>query len=200
MDDKRIDEITNEIFAEIVGEDDTGDKEKKVQVEKKISKPVEEKKIPKMKTPEEEYYDYVEDFLKEEMGCFVTWQKTGNLYVGYVDVLGVKDISGEYLSDFEFIAVEVKLSKKTFARSLGQARGYSHFAHKCYLAVPSFEPDDGFSSLHKDMAGRLGVGLIEIDTKRECKEVMAPEFHVPINKLVKPFVHLAKLWLKSKGR
>jgi len=131
---------------------------------------------------ETDLYKFVERFLREELDCFDTFQKTGPKYVGYADVLGIRDVGGRLCGDIEVTAVEVKTSRYTLAKSLGQALGYSLFAHKCYLAIPmryskKYSPED------KEMATHLGVGLIEIRTG-QCTEILTSPHHQPINSLL----------------
>ncbi len=142
-----------------------------------------------MGSKEKTYYEPVEKFLKNELGCFVTRQQQGSRkYVGIVDVLGVRDLGGQYSNDIEVIAVEVKTNKGSFGKSLGQALGYSLLAHKCYLAIP-LESKDKFTLEEKEMANRLGVGLIEIHSDETCKEVLTPKYHQPIDTLMLRTLH-----------
>lgn len=131
---------------------------------------------------EVDQYKYVEKFLKEKMDCFDTFQKTGPKYVGYADVIGIRDVGGSHCGDIELIAVEVKPSRYNFAKLLGQALGYSLFAHKCYLAVV-LRYTDTYTLEEKEMATRLGVGLLEI-RGGECSEVLISAHHDPINSLM----------------
>jgi len=130
---------------------------------------------------EESYYDSVMGFL-EKQGCFYYGKKKGPKYVGYADVLGIRDIGSRYSGDFEILAVEVKTNLGNFVKSLGQALGYSLFAHRCYLAIV-FEDNEEFKLHHREMAARLGVGLMEIRNKK-CKEIFSSSYHAPINCLV----------------
>ncbi len=41
-----------------------------------------------------------------------------------------------------------------------------------------FEPE------HKEMANRIGVGLIEIKSGGECHEILTPQYHSPIDTLL----------------
>jgi len=130
---------------------------------------------------EETYYSRIEDFLKERLNCFATRQKGGSKYVGYADVLGVRDIGGKWSGDVEIIAVEVKKKKGNFGKYLGQALGYSLFAHKCYLAIPIKKGD--FSLEEREMANRLGVGLLKIKRKI-VEEVLTSRYFQPIENLI----------------
>lgn len=129
---------------------------------------------------EESLYRYVENFLREELECFDAFQKVGELYTGFADVVGIKDVGGRTSGDFEVVAVEVKKSTYNFAKNLGQALGYSLLAHRCYLATYLKEP---YTSEQEQMASRLGVGLLRIYS-RECSEILSSPLHNPINSLM----------------
>jgi hypothetical protein len=128
---------------------------------------------------EESLYGYVEKFLEEELDCFDAFQKSGTVFTGIADVAGIKDVGGRTSGDFEVIAVEVKTSTRTFAKSLGQALGYSLFAHRCYLAI--YLPKM-YTSEQEHMAAHLGVGLLRI-YDRKCHKVSSSPLHHPINSL-----------------
>jgi len=90
-------------------------------------------------------YPSVEKLLRSDaFGCFKTGQRVGTLFVGIADVVGVREIGVDVRGDIEVIAAEVKTSSSQFGKNLGQALGYSLFAHKCYLAV-RFKDDQHFS-------------------------------------------------------
>lgn len=125
-------------------------------------------------------YKYVEDYLTEQLECFDTFQKVGELYTGFADVVGLKDVGGRTSGDFEVIAVEVKKSTYNFAKNLGQALGYSLLAHRCFLATYLKEP---YTSEQEQMASRLRVGLLRI-YNRECTEFLSSPLHRPINSLM----------------
>lgn len=131
---------------------------------------------------ESSLYGCVEDYLKSEsFGCFKTKQRVGTSFVGIADIVGARDIGGDIRGDIEITAVEVKTSCSNFGKILGQALGYSLFAHKCYLAVRFFD-DGAFSLEQKELATRLGVGLLEIKKLYgvlRCSEVLTSPNHVP---------------------
>lgn len=131
---------------------------------------------------EASFYTCVEDFLKSDaFGCFRTAQRVGTSYVGIADVVGARDVGGDVRGEIEIIAVEVKTSPSNFGKILGQALGYSLFAHKCYLAVP-FSNDRAFSLEQKELATRLGVGLLEIAKPYgvlRCVEALTSANHAP---------------------
>lgn len=130
------------------------------------------------KLEEEKLYPSVEVLLKSDVfGCFKTAKKKGTVFVGQADVVGVREIGGDVRGDIEVIAVEVKSSPQPFGKNLGQALGYSLLAHKCYLAAPT-----RFSLEQKELATRLGVGLIEIKRYRsdwKCVHVLSSGNHTP---------------------
>jgi hypothetical protein len=127
-------------------------------------------------------YPYVEDFLKgESFGCFKTSQRVGTSFIGLADVVGVREVGGDVRGDIEVISVEVKSSTRTFGKILGQALGYSLFAHKCYLAV-RLTSYKHLSLEQKELATRLGVGLIEIRKHRsgwKCFHILSSKNHSP---------------------
>jgi hypothetical protein len=131
---------------------------------------------------ESAFYPCVEEFLTSEaFGCFKTAQRVGTSFVGIVDVVGARDVGGDVRGEMEIIAVEVKKSPSNYGKILGQALGYSLLAHKCYLAVP-FSNDKAFSLEQKELATRLGVGLLEIRKTYgvlRCTEALTSANHVP---------------------
>ncbi len=135
---------------------------------------------------EEILYDSVETLLKESsFRCFRTGQKKGTMFLGYADVIGVRDIGGDIQGELEIVAVEVKLGFDYFGRHLGQSLGYSIFANRCYLAIKC-ENEASFNIEHKELATRLGVGLIKITNKWgdwRAEEVLSSAQHVPIGPL-----------------
>lgn len=129
------------------------------------------------------FYPCVEEFLKSDaFRCFKTTQRKGTSFVGMADVIGVRDIGGDVRGDLEVIAVEVKTTPNNFGKILGQALGYSLFAHKCYLAVP-FSDKVAFSPEQKELVTRLGVGLLTIRKSYgnwQCSETLTSAYHVPL--------------------
>jgi hypothetical protein len=106
---------------------------------------------------EKALYPSIERFLMKQSNCFRTAQRVGTMFVGIADVVGVRDVGGDARGDVEVISVEVKLRASNFGKIVGQALGYSLLAHRCYLAAHT-----EFSEEQKELANRLGVGLIEI--------------------------------------
>lgn len=135
-------------------------------------------------THERRYYPMVERFLSDGLGCFVAKQTKGVRGVGIADLLGARDIGGELDAQVELIAVEVKLTRDNFGKSLGQALGYTLFANKSYLAVP-FRRAETFDDEERDEAAHLGVGLIRVGgwQKKRTEEVLTPRSGEPIEAL-----------------
>jgi hypothetical protein len=135
-----------------------------------------------MKIKEKELHPTVVNFLKDENGmkCFDSRMNIGHGHIGFSDAYGIKDIGGKFNSNVIGISVEVKTSNSKFGKIIGQALGYSLFAHRCYLAIP--QP---FNEEHIEMANRLGVGLIEIKGD-SCKVIQTAQPKIPIKDL---FLH-----------
>jgi len=132
---------------------------------------------------EETFYPLIEEFLKEKKDCFKTGTKKGPRAMGSVDVIGVRDIGGQYSPFIEVIIVEVKKELWNFGTIIGQALGYSIYGHKCYLAVVFKEGQRGFSEEQKEIASNFGVGLIEIRPSRKenkCEEVQSSKLFSPM--------------------
>lgn len=126
---------------------------------------------------EVELHPIVVNFLKNDMKCIDARKELGYYTVGYADAFGIKDIGGQFNARVIGYAVEVKTSKSSFGKHIGQALGYSLFSHRCYLAIP-----EEFNEDQIEMANRLGVGLIEIKGKK-CEEILTARHHEPINDL-----------------
>jgi hypothetical protein len=129
-----------------------------------------------MKNREESFYPIVEKFLRDSirgLNCFEVGQRRGNIDLGIADVTGVRHVGGDRSNSFEVVTVEVKKNTKSFGKKVGEALGYSLFAHRCYLAAQG-----QFNSLQRQFAAQLGVGLIEIN-RRRCNEVLAAASHTP---------------------
>jgi len=130
------------------------------------------------KQSEEDLYEGVERWLKRHFACFKTGQNKG-LRHGRIDVIGVRDIGGDFSGAIEIIGVEVKRGSFPFANACGQTLGYNVYANRVYLADVR---NSGFSRDEIDIASHLGIGLIEIK-KGKCFEVRSSPFYTPIEKL-----------------
>ncbi|MCX6818437.1 MAG: hypothetical protein NT129_00355 [Candidatus Aenigmarchaeota archaeon] len=134
---------------------------------------------------ESELWPKVEKFVKSHFGCFVTEIDKGLMEFGKPDVAGVKRFIKDEGSTNEVIVVEVKNGSSGFCKKVGQALGYSIFAHRCYLAV-YFKNREKFSEDQKSLANKLGVGLIEI--RKNCREILTSPFHEPMEHFLLPFI------------
>lgn len=114
-------------------------------------------------------YPAVQKWAEQVLNCWQVAIDTGPK-LGRVDVVGVRDFGGGDLSArTEVIAIEVKRGNAAFAKSAGQALGYSVMADRCYLAK-----DGGFRDDELVVAGRLGIGLLEINKGRVFERLTAP--------------------------
>lgn len=141
---------------------------------------------------ERKYYPTIKNYIQKQFNCLEV--KTGRggrgyLGLGLADVLGVYDTSSDFHSDVEVIVVEVKTSTSSFGKSLGQSLGYSIYGERCYLAV-TFKNGNGFTEEEKYFADHLGVGLIEVPTKKDgdpiesnIKVKLSSKKHEPIHSL-----------------
>ena len=109
---------------------------------------------------EKEFYKPILQWMKEYFGCFAAGETIGPI-TAKIDIVGICDISGNRSGEVEVIGIEVKKDKGNFAKSVGQAYGYSAFVNRVYLAVVC----DEFSSDEIRIAEHLGVGLIRVEHK-----------------------------------
>ncbi len=129
---------------------------------------------------ERDLYAGVARWLTRRYGCFATKTDIGIRY-GRIDVVGLRDIGGELSGAGEVVSIEVKPGRRPFATAAGQARGYSVYAHRCFLADrrPAGPP---FSDDELEIARQLGIGLIAI-TGRRISEVLSSPRHDPVERL-----------------
>jgi hypothetical protein len=134
---------------------------------------IEAKPLPK---DEERFYPIVLGYLKANGYLTEGYSEKGSKFpfirLGkrvQADVAGIKDIGNVYSNEIEIVAVEVKDGKHCKMRYIEQALGYSTFAHKCYLAMPTH-----FTEEDKNDARHMGVGLLEI-REEGIHEVLSPE-------------------------
>jgi len=127
-------------------------------------------------------YPSVQVFLRRGLRCFRATPRVGTVFVGIADVVGVRDVGGDVRGDVEVIAVEVKTTTSNFGKIMGQALGYSFFAYKCYLAT-LLGKSESYSEEQKELATRLGVGLLEIRRNAtgrwKCREALTSGNHDP---------------------
>jgi hypothetical protein len=113
----------------------------------------------------------VMQFVEKQLGCNIVEKERGTNY-GRIDVIGVREIEGDLSSNFEIIGVEVKQADDTFLKSAGQAKGYSVYVNRCYLAK-----EGRFVDEEMEIARVLGIGLIEVGG--DIREVLSSPFHFP---------------------
>lgn len=127
---------------------------------------------------ERDLYEPVRSFVETEFHCFHTGIEKG-IKDGKIDVIGLKNSFGDLGGETEVIAIEVKPEKHTFLKSIGQAYAYSVMANRVFLAVHKPYNRD-FTSDEKDIAPKLGVGLIKIGAHKECSIVSTSPVHSPL--------------------
>jgi hypothetical protein len=88
-------------------------------------------------------------------------------------------VGGDLSGEVETIAIEVKRGSEPFATASGQALGYKVYCNRIYLAA--LRPK-GFDQSELDIAGHLGIGLIQIN-KDKCRLVLSSPFHTPITRM-----------------
>jgi len=115
---------------------------------------------------EERYYKNVAIWL-EKMGYYIGRAEKGHyikrdLFIrkgrkkAIVDVAGVKNIGKNYVDRIEIALIEVKNSRLTL-RDIEQARSYSVYGHKCFLATTAEITQENIRD-----SSRRGVGLLKI--------------------------------------
>jgi len=131
-----------------------------------------------MKTEREKAeYPTVQNWMKRHFLCFKTAVNKG-LKHGRADIIGIRDIGGDLSGDVETIAVEVKRGTSPFATASGQTLGYNVSANRVYLAD---RRTTNFTQDELQIAGHLGIGLIQIRNKK-CTEVLSSPFYRPIQR------------------
>jgi hypothetical protein len=126
---------------------------------------------------ESSLYPIVAKWLEENQLCFKISQNKG-LYYTRFDVVGVKDVGGDLSGEIETIAIEVKKGSEPFTRASGQALAYKIYANRVYLADIR---DDQFHPEEIQIASHLGIGLIQIQSKK-CREILSSLYYVPVEK------------------
>ena len=126
---------------------------------------------------ESELYEPVKKFVENRYKCFFTTQEAGIQGIGSVDVFGVRHKNPEK-TEIETLGVEVKINKIPLSANFGQARGYSVFCDKTYFASLNI-----FDERDTEIAGYLGIGLIEIKGKYPnfvCNQVLGAPVNLAI--------------------
>jgi len=108
---------------------------------------------------ERELYGAVQRWVKRHFGCFATGTNTGTTY-GRVDIVGLRQVPGDRSAETDLICIEIKRGTQPLLNAMGQACGYSVYGDFCYLA--DFRPTAGFSDTERDLAEKLGIGLIRL--------------------------------------
>jgi hypothetical protein len=132
-----------------------------------------------MENLEKTFYPIVSKWLEKTHLCFKTAENTG-LKFSRADVIGIRDIGGDLTGEIETIVVEVKRGSEPFATASGQTYGYIVYANRVYLAD---KRPNGFSQEELQIASHLGIGLISIDKKNKCHEVLSSPYYKPLTKL-----------------
>jgi len=123
-------------------------------------------------------YPKLERWLKRSYGCFATAINIGPRH-SRVDVIGLRDVGGELSGHVETIGIEVKNGSQPFATTTGQARGYTVYANRVYLAEWRSE---SYTRDEIDIAGHLGVGLIEVKSTG-IREVLSSPHYDPLPRM-----------------
>ena len=82
---------------------------------------------------EKTYYPIVAKFLAKSHQCFRT-QVNAGLRHSRADVIGIRDVGGDFTGEIETIIVEVKRGSEAFATASGQTFGYTVYGNRIYLA------------------------------------------------------------------
>src|SRR4051794_14223094 len=110
---------------------------------------------------EKTLYPLVARWMRQRFLCFRLAINKGLRY-SRIDVLGIRDVGGDFSGEVETIAVEVKRGSTPFTNASGQALGYRVYANRVYLADVRDEP---FNQDEILIASTLGIGLIQIKGK-----------------------------------
>ncbi len=132
----------------------------------------------KKKPLEKTLYPIVARYMRRH---FLTFRHALNkgLRYGRIDVLGIRDVGGDFSGQVETIAIEVKRGSTPFANAAGQTIGYKVYANRVYLADLREKP---FDQDEISIASNLGIGLIQIKGKK-CREWLSSPVYEPIGKL-----------------
>jgi hypothetical protein len=130
------------------------------------------------KPHEKTLYKLVAGWTRRHFLCFRVAVNKGLIY-SRMDVLGIRDVGGDFSGDVETIAVEVKQGSTPFTNAAGQTVGYRVYANRVYLADLR---DEAFNQDELLIASSLGIGLIHIKGTK-CREVLSSPVYQPIPKL-----------------
>jgi hypothetical protein len=127
--------------------------------------------------PERELYPVVQRWMKKHLLCFKVECNRGR--PGRPDVVGVRDMGGEFSGEVQTIAIEVKKEGPPFLTMCGQTLAYTVYANRVYLAQLRKRV---FTMEQKDIASHLGIGLIQIQ-EGKCHETISSPFYTPMTRL-----------------
>jgi len=136
--------------------------------------------LKKRKRREHRLYPVVARYLNRRFECYATGLNRGTRH-GRVDVVGLRDTGRDLSGAFEVIGVEVKAGYQPFSTAAGQAKGYSVYANRCYLADARLGPRP-FTLDEIGIASALEIGLMAISHGR-VNEVLAAPHKQPIEAL-----------------
>jgi hypothetical protein len=142
----------------------------------------------KKKSPEKALYPVVARWMRRHFLCFRLALNKGLRY-GRIDVIGIRDVGGDFSGEVEMIAVEVKRGSTPFSNASGQTFGYRVYANRVYLAD---QREERFNHDEIQIASCLGIGLIWIKGTR-CIEVLSSPYYKPITKLQLGLFHALQL-------
>jgi len=126
---------------------------------------------------ERDLYVSVQRWAERHFGCFATAVNKGTIH-GRVDVVGLRQVPGDRSAETDLICIEVKRGTQPLLNAMGQAFGYSVYGDFCYLA--DFRPTTGFSDTERDLAEKLGVGLIRVRSKSRVELVSTARRQDPV--------------------
>lgn len=132
----------------------------------------------KKKPLEKTLYPLVRQWIQRHFRCFRIEVNKGLRY-GRIDVLGIRDVGGDFSGSVEVISIEVKRGSTPFTNAAGQTLGYRVYANRVYLADFREKP---FGREELLIASNLGIGLIHIKGKK-CREVLTSPVYQPIPEL-----------------
>jgi hypothetical protein len=126
---------------------------------------------------ERDLYRVIQRWAERHFGCFATAVNKGTSY-GRVDVVGLRQVPGERSAETDVICIEVKRGTQPLLNAMGQAAGYSVYGDFSYLA--DFRPTTGFSDTERDLADKLGIGLIRVRSMNRVELVSTARRQDPV--------------------
>lgn len=135
---------------------------------------------PKKQVKERDLYKSVQRWAERHFGCFATAVNKGTVH-GRVDVVGLRQVPGDRSAETDLVCIEVKRGTQPLLNAMGQAFGYSVYGDFCYLA--DFRPTARFSDVERDLAEKLGVGLIRVRSVSRVELVSTARRQEPVQDL-----------------